>query len=164
MSTELQHYKEALNANELGFLIKKESKERKQYVKVFTILMVVSFVVPYIAAWYRVYDGAPNAFSYPKFFTAAGILLAISSFACYFSYRYNLRHLQHDIKYGTKTVSTNHVTRKVHVPLNDTYYFYLDSHIKLSIEVSPADYDFFSEGDEISIEFTTYSREYLGYF
>ncbi len=160
----LQHYNESLNANELGFLIKKEAKERKLYVKVYTIFMVVSFVVPYIAAWYRAYDGAPNAFSYPKFFVSAGVLLSISSFATYFSYRYNLRHLQHDIKHGTKTVATNHVTRKVHVPHNDTYYFYIDSHIKLSIEVTAEDYAFFNEGDEISIEYTTNSKEFLGYF
>lgn len=164
MTAELQHYKESLNASEIAFLTRKEGNERKQYVKVYTILMVVSFVMPYIGAWYRVYDGAPNAFSYPRFFTAVVVLLGISTFATYFSYRHTLRHLQHDIKYGTKTVSINHVTRKVHIPHNDTYYFYLDSHIRLSIEVSATDYDFFKEGDEISIEYTTYSKEYLGYF
>lgn len=164
MPAELQLYYEPLNAQEMGFLIRKEGKERKQYFRVYTIFMVVSFVAPYIGAWYRAYDGAPNAFSYSKFFVAAGVLLTIFTMSIFLAYRYNLRHLQHDIKHGTKTIAVNHVTKKVHMPHTNSYYLYLDSHIKLSIEVTEKDYSHLNEGDEISIEYTTYSREYLGYF
>ena len=164
MPGELQRYVEPLSEGELSFLLRKEQKERRVYYKVFRILMIVSFVAPYIGAWYRVAEGAPNAFSYPRFFVAAGILLSISSFSTWLTYRYNLRKLQLDILHRTKTIDTIHITRKIHVLQNSTYYFYIDSATKLSIEVSSTDFERLSEGDEVSIEYTTYSREYLGYF
>jgi hypothetical protein len=50
------------------------------------------------------------------------------------------------------------------MPQNNTYYLYLSSAVKLSIEVSIDDYRQVAEGDELNIEYTTYSRFYLGYF
>ena len=126
--------------------------------------MIVSFTVPFVGAWYRATDGAPNAFSYPKYFVTTGILLFISIVATYVSYRYNLRLLQRDIKYQTKTIETNAINQKMYVAQNDTCHFYIGSAVKLSIEVSPADFNHFNEGDEINIEYTTWSKEYLGYF
>ncbi len=164
MAYELVYYNESLSAGELDFLIKKEARERKQYYKVFTIFMIVSFVVPYIAAWYRVADGAPNAFSYTKFFVSAGMLLFISTVATIVAYRYNLRDLQRDLRHRTKTIERTHITRLVQVPMNNTFHFYIESHVKLSIEVAAADFLNYKEGDEISIEYTTYSHEFLGYF
>lgn len=164
MTRAIKYYIEPLSDSELDFLVRKEAKQRSIYYKVFTLLMVVSFIVPYVAAWYRVADGAPNAFSYARFFVSAGILLFISSVATYVSYRLNLRYLQRDIKERSKTVVISHITRKMYVASNDTYHFYLDSHVKLSIEVSLPDYQVFKEGDEVAIEYTTYSKEYLGYF
>lgn len=164
MTQALKYYIEPLSSGELDFLVRKEAKERGLYYKVFSMLMVVSFIVPYVAAWYRVADGAPNAFSYTKFFVAAGILLVISSVATYVSYRFNLRNLQLDIKERSKTIVLSHITRKMYVASNDTYHFYIDSFIKLSIEVSLPDYQQFKEGDEISLEYSTHAHEYLGYF
>ena len=164
MSTEIQKYVEPLNANELGFLAQKEARERKVYFKIFRILMIFSFGGPFIGSWYRAYEGAANAFSYSKFFFSTGVLLAISSLATYISYRFNLRKIQKDLKYKTKTVDLHHITKKLFVQQNNTYYFFLDSHIRLSIEVSAADYALLKEGDEVSIEYATCSREYPGYF
>ena len=164
MNRGIQQYHEPLNEKELGFLKKKEGDQRKVYYRLFRIMMIVSFVVPYLAAWYRVADGAPNAFSYGKFFVSAGILLFISCFSTYITYRLNLRKIQWDIKYRSKTVDTNHITRKLFVPTNNTYYFYIDSPVKLSIEVTETDYYKLKEGDELNIEYSTYSREFLGYF
>jgi hypothetical protein len=164
VNRQLQLYRETLRADELGFLLKKEYKERKVYFKVFRILMVVSFVVPYIAAWYRVLDNMPFAFSYARFFVSAGILLFISAFSVYCTYVFFLKNIQRDIRYKTKTIETNHITRKLHMPQTNTFHFYLDSPTKLSIEVSQDYFYSLNEGDEVNIEYTTHSREYLGYF
>ena len=126
--------------------------------------MIVSFTVPFVGAWYRASDGSPNAFSYPKYFVTTGILLFISFVATYVSYRYNLRLLQRDLRYRTKTIETNHITQKLYVAQNNSYHFFIGSIVKLSIEVSPSDYNAYHEGDEISIEYTSSSKEYLGYF
>lgn len=164
MPFELQRYKEPLNLDELKFLERKESKERSQYYKVFQLLMVLSFIIPFAGAWYRAYDGAPNAFSPTKFFFTAAILLFISCFSTYVTYRINLRKVQLDIRDKTKTIEISHVMRKLQIPAKNAYHLYIDSTIKLSIEVSYEDYMRMDEGDEVCIEYTSHSRQYLGYF
>jgi hypothetical protein len=69
-----------------------------------------------------------------------------------------------DLHNRTKTVETNKITRKVALPSGNGYYFYTNSTTKISIEVSPEDFLAYNEGDEVSIEFATNSRHYLGYF
>lgn len=164
MQTALVTYTERLTPHELDYLKGKERSERKMYFKIFRILMVVCFVMPFIGAWYRAYDGAPNAFSYSRFFVSAGALLFISFFATFFTYRYNLRLVQKDIARMTKTIEQSRIQRKLHVAQNDTYHFYLNSATQLSIEVSASDFAHLREGDEVCIEYFTYSREYIGYF
>ncbi|NDC39989.1 MAG: hypothetical protein EBZ77_00290 [Chitinophagia bacterium] len=157
-------YLEPLDKQELNFLLEKERKERRTYYKVFRILMIVSFVMPFIGAWYRAYDGGPNAFSYARFFVSVGILLFISLFATYWAFRYNLRLLQKDITQRTKTVEVVRIERKTHVAVNDTFHFYISSATKLSIEVSKGYFDGLREGDELCIEYTTHAHEFMGYF
>ena len=164
MSVELQPYFEPLTGEELTFLVRKAHKERKLYYRVYRMLMFLSFIIPFAGAWYRATDGAPNAFSKLKFFFTAGVLLSISTIATYVSYRINLRKVQLDIRHRTKTIETNHITRKVYIGTQKTCYFYIDSPVKLSIEVSLADFERLNEGDEVSIEYATYSKLYLGYF
>lgn len=164
MQGELEKYKEPLEVDEIIFLVKKEEKERKQYYRVFSLLMVLSFIIPFAGAWYRAYDGAPNAFSMPRFFVSAAILLAISATALYLVYKVNLRKVQTDIKERTKTVECAHVVKKVYMPQNNSYFLYLDSTNKLSIEVKEHDYHRLDTGDEVNIEFTTHAHLYLGYF
>ena len=164
MSLKLQRYTEQLNAEEIAFLMKKEQKERKQYYKAYSMLMVLSFIIPFAGAWYRAIDGIENAFSPTRFFLAAGVLLSISTMGTWLAYSINLKKVQSDIKNGTKTIELTHITRKQYMPQNDTYYFYLNSPNKLSIEVSKNDFYSLSEGDELTIEYTTHSKLYLGYF
>ena len=164
MARELKRYIEPLEADELAFLEKKESKDRSQYYKVYQLLMFLSFIIPFAGAWYRATDGAPNAFSPIKFFVAAGTLLSISTISTYVTYRVNLRRIQLDISDKTKTIEVSHVTSKLYFPSQSTYYFHIDSKIRMSIEVSYEDYVRLGEGDEVSIEYTTHSKQYLGYF
>lgn len=160
----LVRYTEHLEDTELAFLRRREVRERKVYYKVISGLMVMSFIFPFVTAWYRAYDGAPNAFSVLRFFVSTIVLLTICSVATYAAYRFNLRKIQLDIREQTKTIETWPIRRKLHVTGHNTYHFYIDSSVKLSIEVSADDFERLREGDEVSIEYTTHSRQYLGYF
>lgn len=164
MVRELKRYTEPLEVDELSFLEKKESKDRSQYYRVYQLLMFLSFIIPFAGAWYRATDGAPNAFSPTKFFVSAGILLFISTLSTYMTYRINLRRIQLDIVDKTKTIEISHVTSKLYFPSQSTYFFHIDSKIRMSIEVSYEDYVRLGEGDEVAIEYTTHSKQYLGYF
>jgi hypothetical protein len=164
VSLGLQRYTEPLEFDELIFLERKESVERRQYYRVYQLLMLFSFIIPFIGSWYRVTENSPSAFSFFKFFVSSGILVFISTFATYASYYVYHRKMQLDIKYRTKTIETNRITRKLHISTKSTYHFYIDSAIKLSIEVAYGDYMRLKEGDEVSIEYTTHSQLYLGYF
>jgi len=164
VSTELQRYTEPLDAGELMRLEKRASADKSNYYRVFQLLMLLSFIIPFAGAWYRAYDGAENAFSPFKYFSAAGVLLSLSSVSVYIAYRTYLHKVQLDIRDRTKTIERNHITKKLHLRSKDAYYFYIDSAIKLSIEVKHEDYLLMDVGDEVCIEYTSHSKEYLGYF
>jgi hypothetical protein len=157
-------HNERLEDDELAFLRRKEQKERKQYFKSFRLLMILSFVIPFAGAWYQAMANVPAAFSAMRYFMGVSVLLSLSFLGTYLSYRLHLRKVQHDIRGGTKTVEISHVTRKQYMPQNNSYYFYLDSKFRLSIEVSQDEFYNYSEGDEISIEYTTHGKIYLGHF
>lgn len=151
-----------MNDAELSFLREKEAKERRQYFVVYRMLMIGCFIIPFLTSWYRAYEGAPNAFSYVRFFVTTFVLLAISTTAVYLSYRAYHKKLLMDLRDGTKTIETSHITRKLAMP--GAFHFYTDSAVKLNIEVSEQYFHSLKEGDEVSIEYTTHSRLYLGYF
>ena len=164
MSFQLQRYIEALEPGEVDFLLRKEEQERKTYYRIFSILMFMSFILPFAGAWVQAFEGAPHAFSPLRYFSAVFVLLFISGVSTSYSYKVNHRKLQLDIRDRTKTVDTIRITRKTYVGLKKTYHFYVDSRIKLSIEVSANDFERLNAGDEVSIEYTTHSQQYLGYF
>jgi len=164
MSRGVQVYTEPLDDSELRFLTRKELKDRKLYYKIYRVLMFMSFLIPFAGAWYQAASNQPHAFSAFRYFFSVSVLLFISTFSTYLTYRYNLRKVQHDIKCKTKTLEVNHIRKKQHVIANGTYHFYIHSSVKLSIEVAALDFERYAEGDEIIIEYTTYSKEYLGYF
>ena len=164
MVPELTLHTEPLEADELAFLEKKEQKERKQYYQAFSILMVMSFVFAFAGSWYRAYEGAPDAFSAVKFFFTAFVLLGLSGGAVYFTYKRDLQKLQTDLKDKTKTIEVTHVKSKKYMPQNKTYHFYLLTPNKMSIEVTQAEFYQLNEGDEVTIEYTTCSKFYLGHY
>ncbi len=153
-----------LSDAEVDMLSQKEHADRLQYYKAFRALMVFCFVISFLTSWYRAFDGAPNAFSYLRFFVTTGILLFIVTAATYASYSYYHRTLQQDLKERTKTIETHRITKKVFIPANNTFHLYTTSRTSLSIEVSPEYFAALGEGDEVSLEFATHSRLYLGYF
>jgi Na+/melibiose symporter-like transporter len=160
----LVRYNEPLNDTELEFLVSKERRERKQYFVIYRILLVAGLVLPFIASWYREYDDGPNAFSFLKFFVTTTILIGISTIAIWMSYKTYHRKMIKDIKEKTKTIETARITKKVFIPSKNACYFYTQSAVKMSIEVSQEYFHSLNEGDEVSIEYTTNAQLYLGYF
>ncbi len=157
-------YRETLKPGELAFLENLVAKEKKTYYKIFTVMMIFSFVFPFLGSWYRAYEGAENAFSYSKFFTSVTALLTVTGVATWFGFYVHLRKIIKDIQENSKTVAVTRIKRKTHITTNNTFYFYIDSIIKLSIEVSAEDFQQYNEGDDICIEYTTNAQKYLGYF
>lgn len=161
---QLMRHNEPLEADEISFLRRKEARERKQFYKITRVLMILSFICPFVVAWFRAADGAANPFSYQTYFIGVIFLICFSGTGIYLSYRRTLYHIHNDLRSQTKTVERTHVTRKQFMPHNNSYHFYLDSPNKLSIEVSEADFHNIEQGDELNIEYATHSRHYLGYF
>lgn len=162
--TQLYKYDEPLEEDELVFLQNKLGKESAQFYKIIRILLVFCFACPFLIAWFRAINGVEDPFSYKYYFGGVLFLTIFSGSIVYVAYYNTLRRIRLDIKKGTKTIERVHITRKQYMPHNNSYYLYLDSPVKLSIEVSTDDYHQIGEGDELNIEYTTCSRFYLGYF
>jgi len=161
---DLVKYREPLSTEELSFLRRKEEREKKQLYKIVRVFMILCFICPFIVAWFHAADGQDNPFSFTHYFFGVLFLLCFSAAGIYWGYYHNLRKVQMDIKYGTKTIERAFITRKQYMPISNAYFFYLSSAIKLSIEVAEYDYRRLKDGDEVNIEYTTYSKQYLGYF
>lgn len=164
MALELVRYREPLDREELSFLKKKAEKERKQLYKIIRVFMVLCFICPFVVAWFRALGGHEHPFSILTYFLGVVFLMGFSGVGIYWSYYNTLRKVVLDIRNGTKTIERTFITRKQYMPSNNTYFFYLSSAVKLSIEVDEHDYRRLEMGDEVNIEYTTHSRVYLGYF
>lgn len=126
--------------------------------------MIMCFLVAFAGAWYRAAGGVENAFSPLRYFGFTAFLLSLCTLAVWLSYRLYLRKVLWDLKSLTKTIEQSHITRKQYMPQNKSYHFYIDSPNRLSIEVSQDDFYHMDEGDEVSIEYTTHAKIFLGYF
>ena len=126
--------------------------------------MVMCFLVSFAGAWYKAAGGVENAFSPIRYFGYTAFLLSVCTLAVYLSYRLYLRKVFWDIKTGTKTIEQSYIARKQYMPQNNSYHFYITSPNRLSIEVGQEDFYRMNEGDEVSIEYTTHAKVFLGYF
>ncbi len=164
MSVSVVKYLEPLQEDERAFLKKKETRDRRQLYRTVRIIILICFILPFGMAWGTAIAGLSNPFSYGKYFTGVGVLLFLTTGGVFMAYRSNLYRIYQDLHQGTKTVERTIVTKKRFMPHTNTCYFYLDSPEKLSIEVSPADYEQWDVGDEVNIEYSTHAKAYFGYF
>jgi hypothetical protein len=164
MSVALVRYIEPLNADELAFLKRKETRDRRQFFKVLRILLPICFGLPFATAWGKAIAGMENPFSFVGYFIGVAVLLFLTLGGAVLAYRSNLYKLHLDLQHGTKTIERTTITRKRFMPQTNTCFFYLDSPVKLSVEVSPQYFERLAAGDELNIEYATYSKAYFGYF
>ncbi len=157
-------HEEIMDAEELAFLEKKDEKESAQFFRFMRIVLILCFVIPFIAAWFKALSGDADPFSYFFYFIGVFILLVFSTLCAYIAYRRSLFRVKQDIRQKKKIVEHTHITRKQYMPHNRLFYFYLDSPTKLSIEVSEEDYHTMDKGDELNIEYSKYAKFYFGYY
>lgn len=157
-------HKEQLSGEELDFLVRKDEKESRLFYRTVRTFMGICFVIPFIVAWVRALNGEDHPFEYGYYFLGVGFLLLFTFICAWFAYRRGLYKLKKDISNKSKTVERTKIQRKQFMPHNKTYYFYLESPNKLSIEVSEYDYHMLDKGDELNIEYSTNAKFYFGYF
>ena len=163
MYAELTH--DRLTDEELDFLVKKDERETRNFYRVISIFMSVCFIIPFIVAWGKALGGDEETpFSFKEYFLWVFYLLCFLAFCAWFVYSRTLGKVKSDIKHRAKTVEKTKITRKQHVRSGGSYYFYLDSPNKLTIEVEESDYYSMNEGDELNIEYSTKAKLYFGYF
>lgn len=141
--------KEPLDEEELHFLEEKASKDSRLFLYVIKWMIVACVLIP---------------LSYDYYYYGLLFLLLFSGSCVYYSYYLTLRKILKDISFRTKIIECCTIKRKHFMSLNNTYHFYIHSSQKLSIQVSETDYNRLNEGDEVSIEYTEFSKMYLGYF
>jgi hypothetical protein len=128
------------------------------------VLLPICFGLPFAMAWGKAIAGVSNPFSYAAYFTGTGVLLFLALGGAAISYRSNLYLLHQDLRHNTKTIERVVITRKRFMPQTNAFFFYLDSPVQLSVEVSAEYFERLSAGDELNIEYATFSKAYFGYF
>lgn len=164
MARELIRTQIRLDPSEREYLRSREREDRKVYYKLIRYCLILAFVIPFIIAWVRALDGKENPFSYLYYFLGVGCLLSFSGLWLSIAYFRFLYKIQKDIRDGYKVVEQTRIKRKQYMPQNNKYYLYLQSPVRLSIEVEAKDFHQWEDGDEINIEYTPHSQMYLGYF
>lgn len=164
MSVAVIRYLEPLNAEERAFLKRRESRDRRHFYRVMRILLPICFALPFAMAWGKAIAGKPNPFSYGSYFTGVAVLLFLTLGGAFVAYRSTLYRIHLDLRQNTKTIERATITRKRFMPQTNTCYFYLDSPVKLSVEVNAQYFERLSTGDELNIEYATHSKSYFGYF
>jgi len=149
MALEPTIYREPLEEDELHFLEEKARKDSKLFLHVVRWMIVACMLIP---------------LSFDYYYYGLLFLLLFSGSCIYYSYRLTLRRVLQDIAFGTKIIERCTIKRKQQMPINNSYHFYIHTAYKLSIEVSEDDYNRLNEGDEVSIEYTEFSKMYLGYY
>ena len=161
---EVVRYLEPLTEDERAFLLRKETRDRRQLNRSIQMLLLICFALPFAMAWGKAMAGRPNPFSYINYFAGVAILGSLTGVGAYIAWRNNLHRIQQDLLHGTKTIERAVITGKRFMPQTNTCYFFLDSRIQLSIEVSQQHFDQLNIGDEVNIEYSTYGKAYFGYF
>jgi hypothetical protein len=161
-------YYEALNRFELDFLKQKAKKDSRVIYRLFKIMLLGAVIFSFGGAWQNITKGqllnTETIFSWENYFITLATLTIIFLLSLRVLQSSELTNLKKDIRQKTKIVERVLIQKKTFLPHNNTFHFYLNSINKLSIEVKEQDFKNYSEGDEISIEYSKNSLIYLGYF
>ncbi len=157
-----------LNTDELEFILRRYRSESKIYMRTMNILLILGTLSPLVFCIGMILfkqEGEVSTHSlYQAYFVGLIAMMIFVSIIAYVSYREKLAGYAKDKLYQNKIVELTNVKQKKYMKLNNTYHFYLTSPNKYTIEVSPTDFEKWQLGDEISIEYAQYSKEYFGYY
>jgi hypothetical protein len=157
-----------LNIDELEFIQRRYRSESKIYMRAMNVLLVLGTLAPLAFCIFLIFSRPSKELSmsvlYNVFFVGFIFMMLFVGFIAFVSYRVKLLAYHRDKIKKQKVVELTNIKQKKYMKLNDTYHFYLNSPTKYTIEVSPADFEKYQLGDEISIEYAQYSKEYFGYY
>lgn len=165
---------EPLEPEELAFLKKSRKRQAVLFSRTLRVLVAIGLIAPVGVGLFlesiRVdHPDSPwipedRGFPILPYLLGAGVLILLVILAGYYSYTQTLSKLSRDLREKTKVVEKTEIERKVFMPHNSSYHFYLSSTTRLSIEVDADDYQKYREGDEINLEYSKNARIYFGYF
>ena len=155
---------ENLEDDEAAFIINKYQKASKDYLRIMNMFLISCGVFP--LAMGVLFSLIANDFGvFIRVFIICLISLIfffiIVAGIYYFLFLFR-KYL--DAQHQTKTIERCLILEKKAISINLTYHIFINSKVKYSIEVEENDYDHYEVGDEINIEYSTYDKEYLGYF
>ncbi len=130
MSLAVVRYLEPMALDEIAFLKRKETRDRRQFFRVLRVLLPICFALPFAGAWGKAIAGMENPFSYAGYFSGVTVLLFLTIGGAGIAYRSNLHKLHQDLRAGTKTVERTAITGKRYMPQTNTCFFYLSSPVK----------------------------------
>lgn len=154
---------EPLNEDELEFVQHRYHQESKDYLFAMNWLLKVAVVIPFIVGIIYYIRYSDTYLMLNAFLIALLSTLGLCVIAGFASYMRNLYYLHRDTREKTKVVESVYITEKKYMALNNTWHFYITSPVKISIEVSPEDFQRFGVNDEINIEYSRHARIYFGY-
>lgn len=162
------YYIEPLQASELDFLQKKAKKQTFVYRRILYIMLIGAVLISFAGAWQNVQQGRlleqVTVFSWKYYgITLLSIVLLFLLLMRLVAMK-DLYFLRKDIKQKSKIVERVLIERKTFLPHNNTFHFYINSALQISIQVSEFDFNAFEEGDELCIEYSRNAGIYFGYF
>jgi hypothetical protein len=177
MSRYNYRYEEQMEPSEFSFLQNKALKEKRMLVRVVRNLSVIFIIIPCcigitleslkraeLTPALREIENRNDPYFVRNYIIGMIVLLLIVAISSAVYYYRTLWKLTRDIKRNLKSIEQAIIERKQHIDSNGSYHFFINSKTQLSIEVSKEDFGKFEEGDEINIEYSTYSKIYFGYF
>lgn len=159
---------QALNTDELEFIERRYRTESKIYMRTMNVMLILGTISPMIfcigVLFFTPEDDVSINKLYRIYFIGLLAMLIFVGLIAYVSYREKLLDYQKDKKQKLKVLETTNIVQRKYMKLNNTYHFYLSTPNKYTIEVSPADFEKYQLGDEISIEYSQHAKEYFGYY
>jgi hypothetical protein len=156
--------REPMAAVEVAYLQAIVDEHRQSYFKMFWLLLFISVCVPYPFAYTQETDDSEFVFSLFRYVCITAVLMFVFMTSFFVGYLVKNKNVHKDIKMKLKDIEVCTITQKVFMEINNTYHLYIDCSIRLNIEVNEADFMKVMPGDQINVEYGSFSKEYLGYF
>lgn len=155
---------EPLEQSEILFVIRKYHRASKEYMRAMNLLLILAGVLPFIVAFILWISAAGVEVVMEFFFLSLISLISFFIVIAFIFYFLQIFNKYRDAVYKTKSIERCMILEKKEVPYNHTFHFFIDSKVRYSFELPENEYHQYEVGDEINIEYSTYDKEYLGYF
>lgn len=155
---------EPLHSHEIALIANLQSKEQKLFKPVWIICTLLMLIVPGLATYGLQFDERRVLPIWKMYVLMQLIALCIFGAIIIFTYARKLMYLNLDLKQKQKILETVTIEKKQFFKQNGSYFFYTSSTVLGSIETTQEEFNRYETGDEITVEFSQYSKTYLGFY